>query len=314
MAVIERSAPGKVILCGEHSVVYGRPAIAVPVAGLRARARIEPARGGLRIVAADLGAEFWLRDAPAAQPLVAIARLTLARLDAVEPDAVLTVRSELPIAAGLGSGAAVSVAVARALAAFLGRELDAEAASTLAYEVEKIYHGTPSGIDNSVIAWEQPVYFVKGAAPEVFNIGAPFWLLIANSGIPSSTREAVQRVRQHRDAGPAVYAAYFERMGQLADEARRAISAGDITALGPLLDEPRAPAPDWRLVTGIGSSGGLRAHSGRAGRQTDRRRDGRQRHRAGSRGGEGCGRRGIASSRCGAGLGDVGGKCKWDAD
>ncbi len=235
--MLERSAPGKVILCGEHSVVYGRPAIAVPVAGLRARAQIEPVHGDLRIVAADLGEEFWLRNAPVKQPLAAIARLTLARLDAAEPDARLTVRSELPIAAGLGSGAAVSVAVARALAAFLGHKLDAEAASALAYEVEKIHHGTPSGIDNTVIAWEQPVYFIKGAAPEIFTIGAPFWLLIANSGIPSSTRAAVQRVRQRRATEPAIYATYFERMRQLADKARRVISAGDITVLGPLLDK-----------------------------------------------------------------------------
>ncbi|MEA3310479.1 MAG: mevalonate kinase [Chloroflexota bacterium] len=265
--MFERSAPGKVILCGEHSVVYGYPAIAVPVGGLRARAQIEPAPGGLRLLAADLDEEFWLRDAPVEQPLAAIARLTLEQLDAVEPDAVLTVRSELPIAAGLGSGAAVSVAVARALAAFLGHELDAEAASALAYEVEKIHHGTPSGIDNTVIAWEQPVYFVKGATPEVFTIGAPFWLLIANSGIPSSTREAVRRVRQRQDAEPAVYAAYFARMGQLAYEARQTITGGDIRALGPLLDENHAllrqlgvslPALE-RLVAAARAAGALGA-------------------------------------------------------
>ncbi|MCD4737885.1 MAG: mevalonate kinase [Anaerolineae bacterium] len=265
--MLERSAPGKVILCGEHSVVYGRPAIAVPVAGLRARAQIEPARGGLRIVAADLGEEFWLRDAPVEQPLAALARLTLEHLTAAEPDARLTVHSELPIAAGLGSGAAVSVAVARALVAFLGHELGAKAVSTLAYEVEKIHHGTPSGIDNTVIAWEQPVYFVKGAAPEVFTVSAPFWLLIANSGIPSLTREAVQGVRQRRDAERACYTAYFARMGQLADAARQTISAGDITALGPLLDENHTllrqlgvslPALD-RLVASARAAGALGA-------------------------------------------------------
>ncbi|MEA3397551.1 MAG: mevalonate kinase, partial [Chloroflexota bacterium] len=116
------SAPGKVILCGEHSVVYGQPAIAVPVSDLRAQAQITAAAPGtgLRLVAADLGETTTLRDAPAGHPLAAIARLTLAEIGAAAPDAVLTVRSALPIAAGLGSGAAVSVAITRALATFLG--------------------------------------------------------------------------------------------------------------------------------------------------------------------------------------------------
>ena len=77
------------------------------------------------------------------------------------PDMTITVTSDIPIAGGLGSGAAISAALVRALAEFLGRESMAtdEWVSGLTYEVEKIHHGTPSGIDNTVVTYERPVYF-----------------------------------------------------------------------------------------------------------------------------------------------------------
>lgn len=237
--ILERSASGKVILCGEHAVVYGRPAIAVPVSDLRARARVRPAPpgSGLTLVAADLGEEKRLRESPPDNPLAAIARLTLAHLEAPEPDAVLTVLSDLPIAAGLGSGAAVSVAAARALAAYLGSELAPDEVSALAYEVEKLHHGTPSGIDNTVIAWERPVYFIKGEQPETFTIRAPLQLVIANSGLVGSTRQAVARVRRGWETERERYEALFNRIGAIAKAARQAIERGDIHTLAPLLNE-----------------------------------------------------------------------------
>ncbi|MGC9398815.1 MAG: mevalonate kinase [Anaerolineae bacterium] len=265
----EGSAPGKVIVCGEHSVVYGRPAIAVPVSDLRARARVEaaPPGSGFHIVAVDLDEALALDAAPPDHPLAVIVRLTLTQLQLDAPDAVLTVRSDLPIGAGLGSGAAVSVAVVRALTVFLERELDVDVISALTYEVEKIHHGTPSGIDNTVVAWERPVYFVRGTAPEVFTIGAPLHLLIADSGIGGSTREAVAGVRRRREQAREVYEARFDRMGAVAEAARQAIERGERGRLGALLDENHAllqeigvsiPALD-RLVAAARGAGALGA-------------------------------------------------------
>jgi mevalonate kinase len=236
---IERTACGKVILCGEHSVVYGRPAIAVPVPGLRAHAHIAPGPpgSGLRISATNLKRELIFRRAGPDQPLAKIVQLVLDHLDAPEPDALLTLSSDLPIASGMGSGTAITIAAGRALSASLGAELPPEVLSAIAYEVEKIHHGTPSGIDNTVIAWEQPIFFVRGKPPEVFGIHTPFHLLIANSGIASSTREAVEEVQHRRDAAPSYYNVIFDCIGAIAEAAHTAVEQGALQALGVLLNE-----------------------------------------------------------------------------
>lgn len=238
-SVFERSAPGKVILCGEHSVVYGRPAIAVPVSDLRAHAY---AKGGLRhkgvrVHALDLGQEIRLQEAAADNPLGKTVRLVLSYFNLTEPDVTVTLKSDLPIASGMGSGAAVTVAIARALSAYLGEELPPDAVSALTYEVEKIHHGNPSGIDNTVVAWEKPVYFVRGQPPQIFDIGKPFHLLIANSGIASSTREAVADVRSQWSAAPGHYDMIFNCIGNIARAARAAVQEGALQTLGVLLNE-----------------------------------------------------------------------------
>jgi mevalonate kinase len=236
---VERSASGKIILCGEHSVVYGRPAIAVPVSAMRVCARVEPAPkgSGLQIHAPDLQQKLTLKDADNEHPLALGARLALEHLMAPAPDAILTLRSDLPIAAGLGSGASVAAATARALAATLGTELSPEVISEITYEVEKIHHGNPSGIDNTVIAWEKPVYFVKGTTPETFSIHTPFKLLIAYSGIAGSTRTAVAEVRRRWEAAPGYYNVIFNCIGAISKAARAAVEQGEIETLGALLNE-----------------------------------------------------------------------------
>jgi mevalonate kinase len=233
------SAPGKVILFGEHAVVYGRPAIAVPVTQVRAAATVEPAppHSGLTLIASDLGKSVSLDTASQDEPLAAAARITLEHLSSPEPDATLTISSTIPIASGLGSGAAVSTALVRALAGFLGHTPESAEISTLVFEVEKIHHGTPSGIDNTVVAYEQPVYFVRGHPVERLTVAAPFTLLIGDTGTHSSTKSVVDHVRQAWKRDPARYDALFDQMGDVVDEARRAIETGDVDTLGLLMDE-----------------------------------------------------------------------------
>ncbi|MBN1180453.1 MAG: mevalonate kinase [Anaerolineae bacterium] len=240
--MVSASAPGKAILLGEHAVVYGQPAIAVPVNQVRATARVVPERrgSGLTVDARDIGRRVPFDAASPDDPLGAAVRHTLAHLNRPAPDVTIVVSSTIPIASGLGSGAAVSTAIVRALARFLGVELDPAAVSRLVYEVEKLHHGTPSGIDNTVIAYEQPVYFVRDRLLETFHPGAPFRLLVADSGAPSHTREVVAAVRAGWQADPQHFEHLFTQVGQRVEAARAALDAGDVPALGPLMDQNHA--------------------------------------------------------------------------
>ncbi len=236
--MITASAPGKIILFGEHAVVYGRPAIAVPVTQVQAQVSIEPGSDELTIHATDEGRTYSYSDIDAQHPIATIIRLTLEALhQSPPPNATLTIRSTIPIASGLGSGAAVSTAIARALAQFYGCELATATVSELVYQVEKIHHGTPSGIDNTVIAYAQPVYFVRGQRLETFTVPKPFKIAIGDTGIASPTRIAVGDVRAAWQADPVRLETLFDRCGRIADQARALIENGQPEALGPLMTE-----------------------------------------------------------------------------
>lgn len=249
--MVQASAPGKVILLGEHAVVYGRPAIAVPVSQVRATATVEPLPpgSGLTLVALDLGRTAHLGEAPLDDPLAAAAYHTLAHLDLPNVDGLVTVRSTIPIAGGMGSGAAVAAAIVRALTTFIGVELPPAEISSLVLEVEKLHHGTPSGIDNTVVVYEQPVYFVRQQPPQTFAVGAPLSLLIADSGIASSTRQVVAGVRQRWEANPARYEALFDQIGSLVEQARQAIEDGLVAALGALMERNHALLQEMGVST-----------------------------------------------------------------
>lgn len=236
------SAPGKIILLGEHAVVYGQPALAVPVLQVQARvtvvSRTRAAERGIKIVApaVDLESDFDALDDQ--HPLAVAVRMTLRACGVTRPPALdLRIESDIPVAAGLGSGAAVSVAIVRALSQHLRCPLSQPEQSSIAFEVEKLHHGTPSGIDNTVVTFAKPVYFVKGQAPAPFDVGRSLDLVVADSGRPSSTSEAVARVREAYEADRQSVGLTFATIGVLVAEAREAIGAGDIDRLGNLMDE-----------------------------------------------------------------------------
>ncbi len=232
-------APGKVILLGEHAVVYGRPAVAAPVRDVQAMAVVEDALpgSGVTIVAEDLNRTFSLFDAPRDDPLRVIVSATLSRLGmGVRVDLKITVSSTIPVARGLGSGAAVSTAIVRALAQHRGRWLTSRAVSDLVFETEKIHHGTPSGIDNTVIAFEKPVYFVRDKVMDIFWVGEPFQLVIGDTGVASPTRVAVEDVRAAWERDQERYDEIFDEIGTLAHMGRGAIETGDVEAMGRLMD------------------------------------------------------------------------------
>lgn len=236
------SAPGKIILFGEHAVVYGRPALAVPVRQVQATAEVEASsRSGVWIAAPDIGLASELAQLASDQPLAAAVRGVFSALGiAGFPAIQIRISSSIPVASGLGSGAAVSVALIRALSAHLGQPLSDEQVSALTFEIEKLHHGTPSGIDNTVVTYARPVYFVKGQPPETFKVGAPFTIVIGDTGVAASTKAVVSDVRQLWQTAPRHWEDVFDRVGKIARQARAAIESGDLSALGPLMDANQA--------------------------------------------------------------------------
>lgn len=272
------SAPGKIILFGEHAVVYGRPALAVPVTQVHVDVDvIESPRPGIWIEAPAVNLHAELNTLPSDHPVASVIHnfFFLWRV-APFPNLQIDISSTIPVASGLGSGAAVTVALTRALASYLNFPMSDEQVNSFAYEIEKLHHGTPSGIDNTVITYAKPVYFVKGQSIEIFRVGSPFMIVIGNTGISAPTKESVGDVRKLWEADPQKWDRVFDRVGNIANQARQFIERGDINELGGLMNENHAllqemtvssPALD-RLVSAAcdaGAPGAKMSGGGRGG-------------------------------------------------
>jgi mevalonate kinase len=245
MPAFSATAPGKIILFGEHAVVYGRPAIAVPITEVRAKAivSVDPrsAPGVVKIKAPDIGLETTLADLPDSHPLAAVLWKAASKMKLIHiPACMIQVTSNIPIAGGMGSSAAVSVAILRAFSASLGHPLSDEQVSELAYEVELIHHGTPSGIDNTVITYAKPVYFVKGKAVEILQVKRPFTLVISDSGIKSQTVDVVSDVREAWKHAREQFEQMFDTIEAISISARKSIESGSADSIGALMDENHA--------------------------------------------------------------------------
>jgi mevalonate kinase len=228
-------AAGKVILLGEHAVVYGRPALA---AGL--------ALGLETVAVAHTGTARLESDQPAlagdARPhrLVAEAAAALG----LPPEGfVVRVRSELPAGAGLGSSAALSVAVLRALATAAGRQLSLDEELALGRRLEAIFHGHPSGIDPAAAALGRTCFrFVRGEPPLVTPVvtARPLSVVIALPTGPRSTGAAVQGLRARWEADRDRHERLFDEVAAVVEDGMHAAQAGDIVALGRAFDENQA--------------------------------------------------------------------------
>lgn len=281
MAVITGKAPGKIILFGEHAVVYGQPAIAIPIAKVKATAHIFPdfesTPGQISLQALDIGLDAHLSELNPEHPLAAAVHLTLETLQLEHiPAFVLQLSSTIPIAAGMGSGAAISAAIIRGVSAFLGHPLPDPTVSELSYEVEKIHHGNPSGIDNNVISYGKPVYFQREHPIQFLNIEKETHWLIADSGVKTPTKETVSDLGKRHADNPQFYDEIFQKIGLITQNARQALIEGDIPVLGRLLNEnhtllceldvsnPELDTLTWTAI-GAGAEGAKLSGGGRGG-------------------------------------------------
>ena len=236
------SAPGKIILFGEHAVVYGRPALAVPVTHVHADVEVlDSPRPGIWIEAPDVNLHAELNTLPSDHPVASVIHnfLFFSRVSRF-PNLDIKILSTIPVASGLGSGAAVTVALTRALAAHLDHAMTEEEVNAFAYEIEKLHHGTPSGIDNTVITYARPVYYVKDQPIETFHVRKPFTIVIADTGISAPTKESVGDVRRLWLNDRSRWETIFDKIGEISFTARRAIEAGRPELLGDLMNENHA--------------------------------------------------------------------------
>ncbi len=242
MPAVSASAPGKVILFGEHAVVYGQPAIAAPVTGVYVKVIIQsnPIQppGSIEIESPAANFHATRAELPEQHPLHILFHqieqtLQISHLPAMK----IRINSTLPTGAGMGSSAAVSIAMTRAITQFIGLPLANDQVNQIAFEVEKAFHGNPSGIDNTVITYQMPIYYVRNHQPQLIHVKEPLVLVIANAGAAPSTAEMVAGVRQRWQQSPGRYEQIFQRIGQIVQSARHVLEQDNWKKLAPLMDE-----------------------------------------------------------------------------
>jgi mevalonate kinase len=245
---------GKLLLCGEHAVVHGSGAIAVAV-DRGTTVTLTEVRGPTRVSSAHT-------DARVLQALLAV--LPHEGFD-------VGIHTDLPVGRGMGSSAALAVALVRARASLVGDSLPVSEIYARALPIERAFHGNPSGVDVAVSAAGGCLYFRRGDPPIREPLPAPrFRLVVLDSGVAGDTAALVAAVTARR---PRIDGA-LERIAALVEQAREALA--DPIALGLLLDENHAllreigvstPALDAlvALAKGAGAHGAKLAGAGGGG-------------------------------------------------
>ncbi|MDH3646655.1 MAG: hydroxymethylglutaryl-CoA reductase, degradative [Gammaproteobacteria bacterium] len=233
-----KAGNGKIILLGEHSVVYGRHAIAAPVE-LAVQARVHDCETGVHLVVPRWGVEYRMHEQAAKRRSFEIsAGLILEKLGLTGRAMRIEVYPNVPRAMGLGGSAATAVAIIRALDDHFELGLDENEINQLAYESEKVAHGNPSGIDNTVATFGKTLLFKRGDPPLMHELRFPqkIPVVIAMSGVESLTAKMVARVRAAWEKNKTLYERIFDEIDALALHAVEALKENNIGQLGELMN------------------------------------------------------------------------------
>ena len=230
---------GKAILFNEHFVVYGIPSI-VSAIGNYTVAKVEPSeKPGFSLDDKRLATPKYKEEKLEQQKESLDLMVKKMGLDLSQKGVRITLEGNLVAASGIGASAASCVAVARALSDSFDLNLSDEAINEIAYEGEKGYHGTPSGVDNTASTYGGLIWFQKAEKNviERISIRSPVEIVIGNTGKVTNTKAAVDGVKQRKEANVKKYKEIFDRAENIAYLAKRALHDGSYPSVGKLMNE-----------------------------------------------------------------------------
>ncbi len=233
------TAPGKTIWFGEHFVVLGKPAIASSI-NLYVRTCLSPSQKGVVVESVDLGEKlvYGKRYSGALEPFKRIIDYLLEEgyISRVKPFHAV-IESSIPVASGLGSSAASAVSFAAALLTYHDVEYTREDVSRIAYEAEKIVHGKPSGIDNTIATYGGFIYYRNGSIKRIrVKWPSEYALLILDTGVKRNTGQAVRSVIERYNRQKRIMDFIYKAAEKLVYEALKHLRKGDIEGLAELIN------------------------------------------------------------------------------
>jgi len=232
---------GKVILFGEHFVVHGVPGI-VSAIDSTTEAEVKKIGEGITVKDERKGAKGYTEKKRTQQKESIDRMLKKMRIDPEKASLAIWVGGNLPSFSGIGASAASIVAIARAIAEEIEMKLSDEEINEVAYEAEKAYAGTPSGIDNTAATYGGLIWFKRNltGSPntmERLRIKEPVEIVVGNTEIVADTKEMVAGVAERKKRDPDRYNPLFEQAEELAFTARKALQAFDLRKVGKLMNE-----------------------------------------------------------------------------
>lgn len=234
----EGIAAGKVILLGEHAAVYDKHVLALPLQSA-VSARIAETSAGVHLSIPGWNIEQQLDpDLSEQVGAAAVLSLIMQYFGVADRGFDLHVRSRIPVAMGLGASAALAVAIIRAFDKLTGKGMSNVEVEQLAFECEKISHGTPSGIDNNIATYGQPVLYSKCASMRTkpVKLAEVPPLVIASSGIRGGTKEMVAGVRVRFDNNKKLYSTIFDEMDEISMAGAVALGECNYGQLGSMMN------------------------------------------------------------------------------